>query len=101
MNIEGVTMTSSSIRIIVPPARVRDVQRLLSLEGAGFIQTSTVHFDSNEGGFVAELDGEQASHLLELLEIAMDSRSAETWYERQARERQQIPLFFGGAGAAP
>lgn len=85
-------MNSSSIRIIVPPARVRDVQRLLTLEGAGFIAANTVHFQPTEGGFVAELDGEQASHLLELLEIAMDSRAAETWYERESRGFDQLML---------
>lgn len=92
MNIQGVTMTSPSIRITVPPERVRDLQKLMALESGGFIPFSSVHYDGDERAFVAELDGDMASHLLDLLAIAMDTRDAETWNERVAREMSQLRL---------
>ena len=85
-------MSSASLRITIPPSRVRDLDRLLALQRHGFLPSNMVHFDRDEHAFVIELDGDAVSHVLELLEISMDTRDAETWDERKAREHQQLPL---------
>jgi len=94
LRILGVTMTSPSIRLTVPPARVRDVQQLLMLEADGFLPKGRVQYDADHQAFVVELDGDAVSHLLELLTIATEDRKAETWDERRAREGSQLPLTF-------
>ena len=94
LHLHGITMSSASLRIIVPPSRVRDLDQLFALQRDGFLPANQLHFDRDEQAFVLELDGEGVSHVLELLGVAMDTREAETWQERQARERQQLPLSF-------
>lgn len=94
MDDQGDTMTSSSIRIVVPPARVRDLDQLFALQREGFLPSNQVHFRPDEQAFVLELDGDAVSHLLELLGVAMDTRDAETWLEWRARCTAQLPLSF-------
>lgn len=96
LHIEGVTMMSANLRIAVPPSRIRDVQQLLGLEGGGFLPHGTVHYDPDLAAFVLDIDGEAVSHVLDLLSIAMDTRGAETWNERQAREMSQLRLQLAG-----
>ena len=99
LEVLGVTMASASIRLTVPPARVKDVQKLLAIESHGFVPRGGVHYDADEQAFVLELDGDAVSHVLDLLTIAMDTRESETWEERRARERDQLqfPYFHQGA----
>ena len=94
LRILGVTMTSPSIRLTIPPARVRDVQQLLMLEAGGFLPKGRVQYDAEHEAFLVELDGDAVSHLLELLTIATEDRNAETWEERRAREGSQLSLRF-------
>jgi hypothetical protein len=97
LRIMGATVASASIRLTIPPARIRDVQKLLQLEAHGFIPKGQVHFDPDDQAFVLELDGEAVSHVLDLLMIATDCRDAETWAERVERERSQLSLTFTAA----
>jgi hypothetical protein len=92
LGIMGVTVASASIRLSIPPSRIRDVQKLLQLEAHGFIPKGQVHFDPDDQAFVLELDGEAVSHVLDLLMIATDDRESETWQERQSRELAQLRL---------
>jgi hypothetical protein len=92
LRIMGATVASASIRLTIPPARIRDVQKLLQLEAHGFIPKGQVHFDPDDQAFVLELDGEAVSHVLDLLMIATDDRESETWQERQSRELAQLRL---------
>ena len=92
LQIMGATVASTSIRLTIPPARIRDVQKLLQLEAHGFVPKGQVHFDPDDQAFVLELDGEAVSHVLDLLMIATDDRESETWQERQSRELAQLRL---------
>lgn len=94
LHLLGVTTTSPSLRITIPPSRVRDLDQLFALQRDGFLPANQLHFDPDEQAFVLELDGEGVSHVLELLGVAMDTRASETWQERQARGRQQLSLGF-------
>lgn len=85
-------MTSGYLRISIPPARVRDVQKLLVIEAEGFLPAQAVHYDPDAGAFCLDLEGDAVSHILELLVIAVDARHAETWHERQARASEQLHL---------
>lgn len=100
LHLHGVTMNSASLRITIPPSRVRDLDQLFALQRDGFLPANQVHFDHDEQSFVLELDGEAVSHVLDLLGVAMDTRASETWHERQARELSQLTLSLtlGAAG---
>lgn len=100
LRLTEITLVSASMRLTVPPARVQDVQKLLSLEAHGFIPKGRVQYDAREQAFALDLDGAAVSHVLDLLTVAMDTRDSETWNERQARERLQIPLGLD-VGDAP
>lgn len=99
LHLLGITITSASLRLTVPWTNKADLERLLRLEHHGFIPPGTVKPDPDEQAFVLELDGAKVTHLLELLEIAIDDRNAETWQERQSREIAQMRLNL--AGEAP
>ena len=90
----GAALMSPSIRLTIPPARVRDVQQLLMLEAGGFLPKGRVQYDAQHEAFLVELDGDAVSHLLDLLMIATEDRNAETWEERRAREGSQLTLRF-------
>lgn len=91
-HVESVTLMTSELRVSIPPAQVRDLQKLLALEALGFTPHTSVHFDHDQQCFVLELDGDAVTHLLDLLSIAIDDRNAETWAERQDRLRSQYRL---------
>lgn len=78
----------------VPPERVQDLQKLFTLESLGFLPAGSVQYSAGEQQFVLELSGKAVNHLLELLEIAIDDRKAETWSERIARDGDQLALFI-------
>jgi len=94
LHLMGATLMSPSIRLTVPPARIRDVQQLLMLEAGGFLPKGRVQYDAEHEAFLVELDGDAVSHLLGLLTIATEDRNAETWDERRAREGSQLALTF-------
>lgn len=94
LHLLGITTASSSLRLVIPPSRVRDLDQLFALQRDGFLPANQLQFDREEQAFVLELDGEAVSHVLELLGVAMDTRDSETWHERQARERSQLALSF-------
>lgn len=94
LHLMGATLMSPSIRLTIPPARVRDVQQLLMLEAGGFLPKGRVQYDADHQAFLVELDGDAVSHLLDLLMIATEDRHAETWEERRAREGSQLSLRF-------
>lgn len=94
LHLQGISVASNALRLSIPPAHVQDVQKLLALEAHGFVPRKRIGYDPDDQAFVLELDGDAVSHLLELLSIAMDTRGAETWEERRAREWFQLPLTF-------
>lgn len=96
LNLLGISLASASLRLTVPWHQKRDLEKLLRLEHHGFIPANSVRADSDEQAFVLEIDGAKVSHLLELLEIAIDDREAETWQERQSREIAQMRLNLAG-----
>lgn len=96
LHLLGIAMTSASLRLTVPWHHKPDLEKLLRLENQGFIPPGTVKPDADEQAFVLELDGAKVSHLLELLDIAIDDRHAETWSERQSREIAQMRLNLAG-----
>lgn len=92
MHNEEITLASQSIRLTIPPDQVRDLQRVFTLESMGFLKAGGIKYRRAEDAFVLEAEGAAVSHLLELLELATYDRSAETWAEREARQRDQLPL---------
>lgn len=78
----------------VPPERVQDLQKIFTLESLGFLPSGSMQYSAAEQLFILELSGKAVSHLLELLEIAIDDRKAETWSERVARDGDQLALFI-------
>src|SRR5574343_691957 len=92
---EGTTMriARSSLTITVPPEQVADLQKLFTLESLGFLPPHALKYSPAEQAFTLDLSGKAVSHLIELLEIAVDDRKAETWSEREARADDQYSLF--------
>ena len=95
MRIEEITLASQCIRLTIPPDQVRDLQRVFTLESMGFLKAGGLQYHRDADAFVLEVEGAAVSHLLELLELATYDRGAETWAEREARQRDQLPLEFG------
>jgi len=91
---EGNTMARSRLTIHVPPGQVQDLQKLFTLESLGFLPARALQYSPIDGAFVIELEGTAVSHLIELIEIAIDDRKAETWSERLARDGDQLALFI-------
>ena len=94
MRNEEITVASQSIRLTIPPDQVRDLQRVFTLESMGFLKAGGLQYRRADDAFVLEVEGAAVSHLLELLELATYDRGAETWAEREARERDQLALDF-------
>lgn len=94
LEVLGVIVATSSVRLTVHPSRIRDVEKLMGLQARGFLPDDSIRFDHDEQAFVVELDGDAVTHLLELVDIATEERTAETWGERLARSADQLDLHL-------
>lgn len=102
LRIQGISEVAElALELVIPPARVADLQKLLVFEAGGFLPSGSVVYKQDRAAFVLTLTGEAVTHVLDLLAIAMDTRGAETWPERQARELTQLKLQLGGEEPPP
>lgn len=82
-----------AVRIFVPVSDVDSVEQLMSLKRAGFIPAESLTHCANRNGYEVAIDGIMVLHFLELVEIATQSRLAETVPEWLDGRSKQLELL--------
>ena len=86
-------VTSTTLRFVMPTHRKHLLKLLLDLEADGYLPGDSVQVLGELT--ILELCGDEAEHLLDLIDLASHDRRSETLAERRSRVDAQLPLFGG------